>query len=299
MKFGLSMFGLSPRYYPEIAAAAEANGFESVWIPEHLVLPAVMPATYPYTESGLPPIDPNTPMYDPWVVLGSVANATSTIRLATNVFILPLRHPITTARSVVTLDRVSGGRVTLGIGVGWLDTEFAIMGEDFTNRGKRTDEIIAILREVWDRESEVIDHHGEFYDFEPFRFQPKPVQKPGIPIEVGGASSAALRRAGTIGDGWIEIGARERDVLAEKIAVIERHRRDAGRDGTPFEITCGLGRTVEDVERSAEMGVTRVAVGPAPHGDALADPSKPHARLSVQDFVEFTARFADEVISKV
>jgi probable F420-dependent oxidoreductase len=299
MKFGLSMFGLSPRYYPEIAAAAEANGFESVWIPEHLVLPAEMPATYPYTESGFPPIDPNTPMFDPWVVLGSVANATSTIRLATNVFILPLRHPITTARSVVTLDRVSGGRVTLGVGVGWLDTEFAIMGEDFTNRGKRTDEIIAILREVWDRESEVIDHHGEYYDFEPFRFQPKPVQKTGIPIEIGGASPAALRRAGTIGDGWIEIGARERDVLADKIATIQQHRRDAGREATPFEVTCGLGRTVDDVKRSAEMGVTRVTVGPAPHGDALADPSKPHARLSVQDFVEFTARFADEVISAV
>lgn len=291
------MFGLSPRYYPEIAAAAEANGFESVWIPEHLVLPAVMPTTYPYTESGLPPIDPNTPMFDPWVVLGAVANATSTIRLATNVFILPLRHPITTARSVVTLDRVSGGRVTLGVGVGWLDTEFAVMGEDFRNRGSRTDEIIEILRTVWDRESEVIDHHGKHYDFEPFRFQPKPVQKPSIPIEVGGASPAALRRAGTIGDGWIEIGARDRTVLADKIATIEEHRRAAGRASTPFEITCGLGRSVDDVERSAEMGVTRVAIGPAPHGNALDDPSKPHARLSVGDFVDFTARFADEVIS--
>jgi len=297
MKFGLSMFGLSPRYYPEIAAAAEANGFESVWIPEHLVLPAEMPATYPYTESGYPPIDPNTPMYDPWVVLGAVANATTTIRLATNVFILPLRHPITTARSVVTLDRVSGGRVTLGVGVGWLDTEFAIMGEDFTNRGKRTDEIIAILRDVWDRESEVIDHHGAYYDFEPFRFQPKPVQKPSIPIEVGGASPAALRRAGTLGDGWIEIGARDPEVLAGHLAAIEQHRQQAGRTGAPFEITCGLGRTLDQLSQAAELGVTRVTVGPAPHGDALADPSKPHARLAVQDFVDFTARYADEIIS--
>lgn len=298
MKFGLSMFGLAPRYYPEIAAAAETNGFESVWIPEHLVLPAEMPGTYPYTESGFPPIDPNTPMYDPWVVLGAVANATSTIRLATNVYILPLRHPIVTARSVVTLDRVSGGRVTLGIGVGWLEPEFELAGQNFADRGPRTDEIMSILRQVWDRENEVIEHHGAHYDLAPFRFQPKPVQKPGIPIEVGGASAPALRRAGTIGDGWIEIGARDPDVLAAKIATILEHRRTAGREHLPFEITCGMGRTVDDVKQSTELGVTRIAVGPAPHGDALADPSKPHARLSVQDFVDFTARFADEVISK-
>jgi probable F420-dependent oxidoreductase len=298
VKFGLSMFGLSPRYYPEIAAAAEANGFESVWIPEHLVLPAELPATYPYTESGLPPIDPSTPMFDPWVVLATVAQATSTIRLGTNVYILPLRHPLLTARSVVTLDRVSGGRVTLGIGVGWLAPEFELLGEDFASRGRRTDEVIAILRAVWDRGNEVIEHHGEHYDLAPFRFQPKPVQRPSIPIEVGGASPAALRRAGQVGDGWIEIGASDPDVLAGKIGTILEHRRAADREHLPFEITCGLGRTVDDVRRAAELGVTRIAVGPAPHGDALADPSRPHARLSVEDFVGFTARYADEVIAK-
>jgi len=297
MKFGLSLFGLSPRYYPEIAAAAEVNGFESVWIPEHLVLPATMPATYPYTESGLPPIEPSTPMFDPWVVLGAVANATSTIRLATNVYILPLRHPLVTARSVVTLDRVSGGRVTLGIGVGWCAEEFALAGQDFANRGRRTDEIIEILRTAWDRDHDVIEHHGEHYHLEPFCFQPKPVQKTGIPIEVGGASEAALRRAGRIGDGWIEIAARERDVLVAKTATINKHRAAAGREHLPFEITCGIGRTASDVRWAAEVGVTRTTVGPEPHGSALADPTRPHARLSVQDFVDFTARFADEVIA--
>jgi probable F420-dependent oxidoreductase len=299
VKFGLSLFGLSPRYYPEIAVAAEANGFESVWIPEHLVLPATMPPTYLYTETGYPPIDPNTPMFDPWVVLATVANATSTIRVATNVYILPLRHPIATARSVVTLDRVSGGRVTLGIGVGWLEEEFLLAGQDFHNRGKRCDEIVGLLRRMWSRDEDVIEHHGEFYDFAPFRFQPKPVQKPIIPIEVGGSSKAALRRAGRIGDGWIEIGARNPDVLGEMIATVAHHRLEAGRQDLPFEITCGLGRSLDDLKLAQDLGVTRLTLGPAPHGNVLDDPSKPHARLDVKDFVDFTARYADEVMSRL
>lgn len=299
MKFGLSLFGLSPRYYPEIAAAAEANGFESVWMPEHLVLPAEMPDTYLYTESGRPPIDPRTPMFDPWVVLATVAQATSTIRLATNVYILPLRHPIVTARAVTTLDRVSGGRVTLGIGVGWLEEEFVLVGQDFRNRGRRTDEIIDLLRTMWSRDVDVIEHHGSYYDFEPFVFQPKPVQKPGIPIEVGGSSKPALRRAGTLGDGWIEIGVRDPDTLAAMIAEVNQHRRDAGRADGPFEFTCGLGRTLEEAKRAQDLGVTRINLGPAPHGDVLADPNKPHAALSVQHFTDFTARYADEVIANL
>jgi probable F420-dependent oxidoreductase len=299
MKFGLSMFGLSPRYYPEIAAAAEANGFESVWVPEHLVLPAVVPPTYLYTESGYPPIDSTTPMFDAWVVLGAVASATRTIRLATNVYILPLRHPIQTARSVVTLDRVSGGRVTLGIGVGWLEDEFLLADQEFHNRGKRTDEIIGLLRRMWSKDEDVIEHHSEHYDMAPFRFQPKPVQKPTIPIEVGGSTPPALRRAGRLGDGWIEAGAKNPTMLGEMIATIQGHRQAAGRQNEPFEITCGQGRTLEDVNRSEDLGVTRINVGPQPHGSVLDDPSKPHARLSVKDFVEFTARYADEVISRV
>ena len=298
MKFGLSLFGLSPRFYPEIAAAAEANGFESVWMPEHLVLPATMPPTYPYTETGYPPITPDTPMFDPWVVLSLIAEATSTIRLATNVYVLPLRHPLVTARSVVTLDRVSGGRVTLGVGVGWLQEEFEIMGQDFHNRGRRMDEIIGLLRRAWDRDEDVIEHHGEFYDLPPFRVHPKPVQKPGIPIEIGGASKAALRRAGRIGDGWIAIGPQDAESLAAQIDVIDNHRREAGRQHMPFEITAGTGRTLDDLRRAEDIGVTRATLGPEPHGKVTDDPSKPHARLDVRDFVDFTARYADEVISK-
>jgi probable F420-dependent oxidoreductase len=285
VKYGLQLFGLGPQHYPTVAAVAEEHGFESVWMPEHLVLPEPLPDTYLYTEGGRAPITSATPLYDPWVVLAAVAQATESIRLATNVFILPLRHPIATARSVVTLDRVSRGRVTLGMGVGWLEGEFDVVGESFRDRGRRADEIIPLLRRLWS--DEVIEHHGEHYDFGPIRFEPKPRQRPSIPIEVGGCSSAALRRAGRLGDGWIEIGAADIDVLKSMIGDVQRARADAGREGEPFEITCGLGRDVDAVRRCRELGVTRVLAGP-PVRDA---------RVTADDVGDWIRRFADDVIA--
>jgi probable F420-dependent oxidoreductase len=287
MKFGLPFFGISPRYYGEVAQAAEQAGFESVWIPEHLVLPVYIPPTYLYSDSGFPPITADTPMYDPWVVLAAVSGVTSTIRLATNVFILPLRHPISTARSVVTLDRISGGRVTLGIGVGWLEQEFDVMGQSFHDRGRRTDEIIDILRRLWSED--VIEQHTEHFDFGPVKFQPKPLQKPSIPIVVGGTSRAALRRAGRLGDGWVEIGAKSIDDLSASLAVVNEARRAAGRDHLPFEVTTGFGGDLDSVRRCEDVGVTRVMTGPRATG----------ARITKDDVIDWTKRFADEVIAKV
>src|SRR5437870_1395457 len=217
MKFGMALFGISPRHYAEAARVAEENGFESVWIPEHLVFPADMPSTYPYAESGLPAVNPATALYDPWVVLGYLAHATQSIRLGTEVFILPLRHPIATARSVVTVDRLSGGRVTVGVGVGWLEPEFEVVGQSFSDRGRRTDEIVPLLRRLWTEDT--VAHEGEHFGFGPVKFEPKPVQKPCPPIEIGGTSPPALRRAGRLGDGWIETGCRDLGELEAKLAV--------------------------------------------------------------------------------
>jgi probable F420-dependent oxidoreductase len=287
MNFGLQLFGLNPRYYARVGHEAEKNGFESVWMPEHLVFPAEIPGTYPYTESGFPPVVSETPLYDPWVVLGSVASTTEHLRLATNVFILPLRHPIATARSLITLDRLSGGRVTLGAGVGWLEQEFDIVGQSFADRGRRMDEIMGILRALW--AGGKIEHHGEFYDFGPLSFAPRALQSPSIPIEIGGSSPAALRRAGTIGDGWIEIGSQDLDDLATKVATVTAHRDEAGRTDQPFEITVGVGSDLDRIRRAQEIGATRILAGATPVD----------GRVSVDDVVDFTKRYADEVITKL
>jgi probable F420-dependent oxidoreductase len=298
VKFALALFGLSARHYPEVAKVAEEHGFESVWIPEHLVLPADMPPTYPYSESGYPPIAPDTPMFDPWVVLGTVASATTKIRLATNVYVLPLRHPMVTARAVLTLDRVSGGRVTLGIGVGWLEEEFEIAGQSFHDRGRRTDEIMGLLRQLWTEDT--IDHQGEFYQFPPLKFAPKTLQKPNIPIEVGGATRPALRRAGQLGDGWIEAGARDFETLKASIDTVLSFRRDAGREHLPFEITTGFGRDLDTIHRCEEIGVTRVTAGFSSSASvwAVDSPSGERAKGQKQDFLDHVKRYADSVIAQ-
>jgi len=294
MKFAMGMSGLGARHYPEVAEAAEANGFESVWMPEHLMLPATMPPTYPYSETGYAAIDGDTPMYDPWVVMATVAATTSTIRLATNVYVVPLRHPFITARSVATLDRVSGGRVTLGGGVGWLEEEFDNVGQTFHNRGQRMEEIIAILRRLWSED--VIEHHGEFYDFGPVKFQPKPLQKPNIPIHIGCHGRPALRRAGRIGDGWIEVGSHDFETLEKRLDIVMTARREAGRDNEPFEVSSGLGFNYDTVRRCEDLGIARVIVGPR---SDPADRDKNPARMRKEDFASWTERFGEAVIAKV
>lgn len=294
MKFGTTIMGVSFRAYPEVAAAFEANGFESIWVPEHLVFPADMPPTYPYSGSGYPPVTSDTPSHDPWVVLSYLAAVTSTIRLATGVYILPLRHPLQTARSVVTVDRISGGRVTLGMGVGWLAEEFDYLGVPFRSRGTRADEIIDILRQLW--RDDIIEVHSENFDFGPVKFQPKPSQPGGIPIEVGGATPAALRRAGAKGDGWVEIGAASVEDFQEKLGVVLSARAAAGRTG-PFEVTASgslatsLGSGVDGYRRLEEAGATRVLVGPRPR--------EGESRLTPADAISWAQRFADEVISRL
>ncbi|HWL41886.1 MAG TPA: LLM class F420-dependent oxidoreductase [Ilumatobacter sp.] len=293
MKFGVPLLGLGPRHYPAIAAAAEENGFESVFVPEHLLMPAEIPPSYPYSESGYSVMSAVTPLYDPWVVLASVTAVTKTIRLSTNIYVVPLRHPFVTARSIITLDRLSGGRVTLGGGVGWLQEEFDAIGLPFHQRGKMMDEIVPLLRRLWT--DEVIEHHGTFFDFGPIRFEPKPLQKPCIPIELGGHSTAALERAGRLGDGWMEVGSGDFDTFTARRDIVLRARQDSPRADEPFLISSGLGTTLDRVKRCEELGVGRVIVGPR---SDLRREVKDQTRLSPEDFTEWCKRFADEVISK-
>jgi probable F420-dependent oxidoreductase len=286
MKFGLALSGVSPRHYASLAAQAEELGYESVWVPDHLVFPEVMPPSYLYTDSGEPPIPSSTAVYDPWVLLGAIAAVTETIRLGTNVYVLPLRHPIVVARGVLTVDRISRGRVTLGAGVGWLREEFGMVGLDAATRGKRTDEMIGLLRRLWTEP--VVEHHGDHYDIPPVYFEPKPFQRP-IPIEIGGSSPAALRRAGRLGDGWIEIGSRDHDDLAAKLRVVQTERATADRDHLPFVVTARIDADAgaDEVARLAGLGVDRAVV-------RVPDATKDGAALR-----ELVHQFAEQTIRQI
>jgi probable F420-dependent oxidoreductase len=258
VKLGFSLVGIRPRWYTAVAQHAEARGFESVWFGEHLVLPAELPATYLYADDGRAPLTPDTAMYDAWIMLAGIATATTTLRLGTNVYVLPLRHPLITARSVITLDRLSGGRVTLGAGIGWLESEYQAVGIPWSERGSRMDEIVPLLRRLWS-EPGPLEHRGRHYDFGPVSFYPKAIQRPSVPIEIGGTSPAALRRAAVLGDGWFELGSRDIHQMGSRVAELQRLRAAAGRTG-PFEITSSFSAP-EDVSRCEDLGVTRVITG--------------------------------------
>jgi probable F420-dependent oxidoreductase len=176
------------------------------------------------------------------------------------VYNLGLRHPFTSARSVQTLDVVSGGRMEFGIGASWLEEEWRAIGLDFASRGRRVDEAIDVCKRLW-TEPEVA-HDGEFFRFDAVAFEPKPVQQPWPPILVGGESPAALRRAAHAGDGWIGMG-HTFETAAEQIARLHELRREYDRGDAPFEFCLGGAVTSpEDVARWEELGVTRLIVSP-------------------------------------
>lgn len=257
VKVGISLGTLNPRGWLEVAEAADRLGFESVWIPEHLVLPVSMSGS-PMRGSDHPPIPPDIPVFDPFVYLAMLAGRTERIRFGTQVFNIGLRHPFTTARSVATLDVVSNGRVEFGIGASWLEAEWEAVGLDFATRGSRVDEAIDICRRLWSEPQ--VEHHGRHFDFGPVMFEPKPVQSP-LPLHVGGDGPAALRRAAEVGEGWIPMN-HALEQIPDSLAQIRARREAIGRD-PQVELTMGLPVTSKaDLDRYQELGVTRVLVKP-------------------------------------
>jgi probable F420-dependent oxidoreductase len=253
MKFGVAFANVGPMAYAEgavaLAQAAEAGGFESLWTVEHTIVPAGYQSPYPYSPTGKMPGPEDSDIPDPLIWLTYVAASTSTIRLGTGILILPQRNPIVLAKEVATLDRLSGGRVELGVGVGWLEEEFDALGISFADRGARTDDHIAALRASFD---------GAIS-------RPRPTQG-SVPIVVGGHSKVAARRAGRLGDGFFP-GRGSHEALAELIAVMKATAVEHGRDPDAIEISAGgngaLGsKALDEVKALRDLGVSRVIVPP-------------------------------------
>lgn len=257
MKIGIALGRCNPRYFLDVVDAAERLGYESVWLPEHLVFPVKMSGS-PHHGADHPPVSPTTPVYDAFTYLAFLAGRTQRIRLGTHVYNLALRHPFVAARAVQTLDLVSDGRAEVGIGAGWLAEEWDAVGLDFRTRGRRLDEALAVCKRLW-TEPEV-EHHGEFFDFGPVAFEPKPVQRPHPPILVGGESAAALRRAATAGDGWIGM---DHDLDVARALVLRLRSLRGDRADGDFEICVGARIDGADtLARYEELGVTRLVVAP-------------------------------------
>jgi probable F420-dependent oxidoreductase len=261
VRFGIIFANVGRAVTPDGAEAlgriAEENGFESLWTVEHVVVPAGYESPYPYSPTGRMPGPEESPIPDPLIWLTWVAAATRTIRLATGILILPQRTPAVLAKEVATLDVLSGGRVTLGVGVGWLEEEFTALGVPFEHRGSRTDEYIEALRVLWNDPEPT--YHGRFVDFERAKSYPKPVQPGGVPIAIGGHTAAAARRAGRLGDEFFP-GVTGGDQLPALLEVMRAAAVDAGRDPDAIGVTAGGAMDVDGVKRMAEQGVSRVVV---------------------------------------
>jgi probable F420-dependent oxidoreductase len=262
MKFGIGFANSGafsdPTLLAHLATTAERCDIESLWSVEHVAIP-VEHRPYPGSKDGQMPGGDHVPIPDPLIPLAYVAAITKTIKLATGVLILPQRHPIYTAKEVATLDVLSGGRVMLGIGSGWMKEEFESLGIDFHERGARTDEAIQAMRALWSEGTS--SFQGKHFSFGPLHSYPKPVRK-DVPIHVGGNSTAAARRAGRFGDGFFP-PLMNPDQLKQLFAVVKSEARTAGRDPASIEFSCLVRSTrSDDLKTLADLGVSRVVMMP-------------------------------------
>ena len=245
----------------DLASQAEALGFDSVWTHDH-----VFNVGHVFDRIG------GKPYYEPLTVLSHVAARTERVRLGTSVLVLPYHNPIRLAKTAATLDVLSGGRLTMGVGVGSIEKETTAMGAPFAERGAFTDEAIAVMRTLWSEEDPKFD--GKFWRFSGMKFSPKPLQKP-IPVIIGGISRAAIRRAARLGDGWHPLGLSP-EALGQSMATLRDEARACGRDATkiPVSIAMTLGAStrgratlgrapaeiVKHARAYAELGVETLAI---------------------------------------
>ena len=269
MKFGFIIphnFGLDdPDDVVNIGTTAEELGFDSVWVNHH-----ILNVGYIFDRLG------SKPYYDAITVLTWVAAHTERVRLGTTVLVLPYLNPLVLAKTLATLDVMSRGRLDVGVGVGALKPESDALGSVYGTRGRYTDESINIMRELWT--SEDPEYDGEFYSFSEVKFSPKPAQKPGPPILVGGISRPALRRAATLGDGWHPLRPSMTE-LADNIQVIRRIAMEARRDPSEIEVSV---RTELDVTDSPSDGEASTMIGTV---DQLRSTIEQYEKLGVSELV--------------
>ncbi len=263
MKIGTFSTFMSPICTPEvigdIGRRAEEIGLDSIWMGEHVVLFDKTETPYPGSADGKLPVPEGGGMLDTVATFGYLAACTKTLRFGTGITLLPQRNPVYTAKEFATLDWLTGGRIDFGIGVGWCKEEVEACGYDFSTRGRRCDEILEMMQQLWTEP--LAEFHGEFYDLEPCRMDPKPLQKPHIPIIVGGHSPAGFTRAAKYGAGWYGFQL-DLENTASIITALDAALAEEGRSRDDFEliITPPYRVSVDTVKGYADLGVDRLIV---------------------------------------
>ena len=252
----------NPTFLRALGPALEEHGFESVWVPEHVVLFDDYDSEYPYAADGKFPSGGDTGLLEPFAALTYLAAVTDTLRLGTGICLITQRNPVYTAKQVADLDVMSGGRVDFGIGVGWLREEFEALNMPFERRGQRADDHLGVMKALWTED--VSTYEGELYTLPKARLYPKPLQAPHPPIHVGGESDAALRRAARLGQGWYGFN-RPPDQVPEALERLDRALAAEGRSRSDDDFTvtiCPYFNPVDrdDLARYEDLGVDRVVV---------------------------------------
>jgi probable F420-dependent oxidoreductase len=264
MKIGLFAMGTNRMaggaLLRSVAANAERLGVATLWVPEHVVLLDQYSSKYPYSSNGQLPASTEAPIFDPFLALTCMAGATSKIRLATGICLVPEHNPLVLAKVAATLDFLSGGRFALGVGIGWLEEEFVAMGIPWEHRAKRTREYIEAMRKLWG--DELSSYSGEYVNFKNVRSNPKPVQGGKLPVIFGGESAPALRRVAEYGDGWCGFNLTPAEAAA-KISRIEELLKANGRKRSEIEIIVSPYSkpiTKDDLKRYRDAGVDEVVL---------------------------------------
>jgi probable F420-dependent oxidoreductase len=288
LEFCIAVAYTDPNELCEIARTAEQAGFGGIVVSDHIIYPGKLETPYPYTSHGRPRWEVDTPWPDPLIAVGAMAAVTERIRFICSIYLLALRHPVLAAKSVSTAAVMSQNRLILGVGAGWMREEFDLVGQPFEARGRRLDESIEVLRSLL--RGGMVEHHGEFYDFDSIQMSPVPDR--ALTIYGGGISNVALRRAATLCDGWAsEIQTTEElDTILEKL---RNYRAGSARAGQPFGVCAALRDVFElDGYRAmAERGVTELITVPwLFYGDASQ---------SCAQKCDGIRRFGDEVITQI
>lgn len=269
MRLGLHALGIGSGARRDVidavATGAEAAGFATLWAGEHVVMVDEPASRYPYSNDGRIGVPAQADWLDPWIGLSFAAAATSRIGLATGVLLLAEHNPVVVAKQAASLDVLSGGRLTLGIGAGWSREEFDALGVPFARRGARMTEYVAAMRAVW--ADEVASFAGEFARFDAIRVNPKPVRG-RVPIVLGGNSDTALGRAGRWGDGWYGFNVPGVEAVRERVAFLHARTREAGRDPAALEVAAAVtGVEPDDLPAITAAGVTQLVLVEAPPDD--------------------------------
>jgi len=290
MRFSYSESMCDPSFYLPLARAAETAGFTTYLVPDSICYPDVSDSKYPYTPTGEREFLEDKPFLEPFPLIAAMGAVTTTLEFATFVLKLPIRSPVLVAKSAMSVAVLTNERFSLGVGISPWPEDFQVCFQDWPTRGKRTDEMIAILRLLMT--GEFHEFHGTHYDLPRIKLSPAP--KRPIRILVGGHSEPALKRAALLGDGWMHAGGKHEELVhgIERLAVL---RRECGREAEPFQIHASSRQayTTDGVQKLEELGITDVVVG-------FRNPyTKEHDTQSLQVKLDAMKWYADNVIAKL